>query len=240
MLKKTLQKFLSSPFKYSKLVFLKIFVYPYKYKKREGDYDAERYWNDRFVKYGLDIKGPGDEGDSDRNNLLRYERIKFVLDTILKRYITNFSNLNVLEIGTGTGIITNALKELGVVDYVGVDITSVLFEDLQNRFMNYKFLKLDITTESINGKFDLIVIIDVIEHIVVGDKFKFAMTNLKNSLAKDGMIVIAPIVTKNYITQFYERHWTINNLKENLKDFEYFEPMEWEIDFSQIYLLRKY
>jgi 2-polyprenyl-3-methyl-5-hydroxy-6-metoxy-1,4-benzoquinol methylase len=154
--------------------------------------------------------------------------------------VINFSNPKVLEIGTGTGLTTNALKELGVINYTGVDITDVLFESLQQKFVNYKFLKLDITTDVIDDKFDLIVIIDVIEHIVDDKKFKFAMDSIRNSLNKNGVIVIAPIVGKNYKAQFYERHWNINSLKETLIDFECVESMEWENNFSQIYLLRKF
>jgi SAM-dependent methyltransferase len=239
MLKKTLQKIISNPIRYSKLVFLKALVYPNRYKKEDGDYDAERYWKDRFLKHGLDLRGPGEEGDSERNNIKRYERVKLVLNDLLKRNITNFSNLKVLEIGTGTGLITKALMELGVEDYVGVDITDVLFDDLKAIFKDYKFLKLDITTEFIIGKFDLILIIDVIEHIVEYGKFRFAMNNLKNSLCENGSIVIAPVTEKNYKSQFYERHWTLGNLTETLAHFEYYEPMEWEKGFSQIYMLRK-
>jgi 2-polyprenyl-3-methyl-5-hydroxy-6-metoxy-1,4-benzoquinol methylase len=238
MFKKTIQKFISNPFTYSKLLFLKAFIYPYKYKKGESDYDAEKYWEDRFRKHGLDIRGPGDEGDSEVNNIKRYERVTSIFNEILKSNITDFKNLKVLEIGTGTGIITKALKELGVVNYVGVDITSVLFDDLQKTFSDYKFKKMDISQELINDKFDLIVIIDVIEHIVENAKFKFTMNNLRNSLKKNGLIAIAPIVNESYKAQFYERHWSIKDLKINLPDCDYLNPWDWEKKVSKIYLLR--
>jgi len=236
MLKKTLRKFISAPVRYIRLVFNKMFIYPNRYKKGENDYDAESYWKDRFIRYGLGIQGSGDEGDTILNNIIRYDRVKLVLKEILKRNITNFSNLKVLEIGTGTGLITDALNKLGITDYLGVDITNVLFEDLQNRFSEYKFKKLDITTELIDGKYDLIVIIDVIEHIVTDEKFNFAMTNIKNALSKVGYIVIAPIVEKNYKAQFYERHWTINDIRSILVDCEYSDPVKWG-DESYLYML---
>jgi 2-polyprenyl-3-methyl-5-hydroxy-6-metoxy-1,4-benzoquinol methylase len=239
MLKKTLQKIISNPFAYTKLLFFKTVVYPFKYKKGQNDYDAERYWRDRFVSHGLELRGPGDEGDSERNNLKRYKRVTSILKEELTSKIPDFKNLKVLEIGTGTGLITNALKELGVVNYIGVDITDVLFNDLQKTYLGYQFKKIDVTKDLINDKFDLIVIIDVIEHIVENGKFNFAMNNLKNSLKEHGSIIIAPIVRKNYKSQFYERHWTINNLRESLTEFEYSEPKEWEKGFSQIYMLCK-
>jgi len=88
----------------------------------------------------------------------------------------------------------------------------------------------------IDGKYDLIVIIDVIEHIVTDEKFNFAMTNIKNALSKVGYIVIAPIVEKNYKAQFYERHWTINDIRSILVDCEYSDPVKWG-DESYLYML---
>lgn len=237
-MKKTLQRLISNPFTYSKLLFLKAFIYPFKYKKGESDYNAEKYWEDRFKKHGLDIRGPGDEGDSEKNNYIRYERVSSVLKKVLKSQITNFKNLHVLEIGTGTGMITKTLKELGIVNYVGVDITDVLFDDLQQTYSGYKFKKIDITKSLIDEKFDLIVIIDVIEHIVEDGKLGIAMYNLKCSLGKNGFIAIAPVVDNGYKAQFYERHWTIADIMAQLPEFSYFGPWDWETNVSKFYLLR--
>jgi len=236
ILKRTLKKFTSAPVNYICLVFSKIFIYPKRYKLGQNDYDAESYWKDRFVRYGQDVRGPGDEGDSVKNNIVRYERVKKVVKNILESNISNFSNYKVLEIGVGTGIITDTLNKLGIKDYLGVDITNVLFEDLRNNFSNYEFKRLDITTELIEGKYDLIVIIDVIEHIVTDEKFNFAITNIKNALSEHGYILIAPIVDKNYKAQFYERHWTINDIKFILVNCEYSDPVKWEDD-SYLYVV---
>lgn len=220
------------------LIFLKIFIYPFRYKKGSHDYDAEKYWRDRFSKYGMNIKGAGDEGDSKKNNIKRYERVKNVFKGILKNNIKSFADIKVLEIGVGSGSITDALKELGVLNYQGVDITSVLFDSLGKKYEKYKFSKLDVTSDNINDKYDLIVIIDVIEHIVDEQKFSFAINNIKNSLKNGGFLIIAPVVEKNHKSQFYERHWALADIKNATGDFKICESKVWEENFSKIYLLQ--
>lgn len=238
MFKTLITKFFSNPISFTNIVFRKLFLDPIKYKNGVG-YNAEQYWKDRFVRYKTNIKGPGDEGASKKNNIKRYEHVTNVFTTLCKTHIKEFKNLKVLEIGTGTGLITKAISQLEVKNYVGIDITDCLFPILKKEFPDYKFKKLDITATAIDEKFDLIVIIDVIEHIVEDEKFSFAMTNLKNSLLENGKIIIAPIVKQNFKAQFYERHWTMADLKKIFFDFKYAEPFEWKKNFSKIYLLKK-
>lgn len=231
-----IKKFIANPIRFLKIAYRKIFTDPINYKVGAG-YDAERYWRDRFKRYGRNIKGPGEEGASEKDNAERYKRVTKVFKKICNDNLKNFEHLKVLEIGPGTGLITEAIFELGVRDYLGVDITDALFTMLREKFPSYKFSKLDISTTDIKDKYDLIVIIDVIEHIVEDEKFIFAMNNLKNSLLENGSIVIAPIVEKKRRVQFYERHWSLDDLRKNLPDFKYSKPLEWEKNFSKIFFL---
>ena len=202
LIKKIVIKLLTHPIRYLKIVFLKAIIYPFKYKIG-NDYNAEEYWQDRFMKYGDNIRGPGDEGASEKENKKRYERVLNIFKELCKQFIIDFKHMKILEIGTGTGLITNAIYELGVQHYNGIDITDIIFPMLRKRYKTYNFVKLDITTDYIEGKYDLIVIIDVIEHIVKREKFEFAMNNIKFCLAEGGALIIAPLVEKNFKAQFY-------------------------------------
>jgi 2-polyprenyl-3-methyl-5-hydroxy-6-metoxy-1,4-benzoquinol methylase len=239
VIKKLLNKLLTNPISFTKITFRKLFWDPYKYKAK-NDYKAEEYWRDRFSRYGKSTKGPGDEGASEKDNLKRYQRVTSIFKEEIKKLIKDFEHIRVLEIGTGSGLITEAIFDLGFINYMGIDITDVLFSMLKERFKNYSFTKLDITTKDIIGKFDLIVIIDVIEHIVNSEKFEYAMTNLKNSLTEKGTIIIAPLVDKSFKSQFYERHWSINDIQKLFPGFYFAKPIVWEENFSYLIALNNF
>jgi len=234
---KYFKRFINDPFGFSKLIFAKFFIYPFKYKVGH-DYNAEMYWGDRFNKYQLNIKGPGHEGATVKENKLRYQEVTRKFKNVCLSNIDNISSLNVLEIGVGTGLITKTINELGVTHYTGVDITDVLFNNIQKIFPSYNFIKADITLDSLNDKFDLIVIIDVIEHIVTEEKLKFAFSNLDNCLNDNGFIIIAPLTKKKKKNQFYEYHWTKNDLTP-IAHYKFLEIIEWTKGFSSLIIAQK-
>jgi len=126
----------------------------------------------------------------------------------------DFPTARVLEIGCGTGHYTGLLADLGVSNYVGLDITDVLFPELHERFPQFDFVKQDITTHRVDGKFDLIVMIDVIEHIVEDEKLSSAMEHVKDALAPSGVVVLAPVMQKARDHLFYVRFWSLEELRE--------------------------
>jgi len=238
ILKDYLFRFLQNPIDFLILLINKIFIYPFIYKNG-NDYDAKKYWENRFKKHKLGIKGPGQEGATVFENELRYKRVTEIFISNCKKHISNIETLNVLEIGVGTGLITDALCKLGVTRYLGIDITNVLFIDIQKKFPHYKFLKTDVTTDIIDGKFDVVVIIDVIEHIVTTEKLDFAFSNLNNCLNDNGYILIAPITNQTKKSQFYEHYWTLNDLKP-ISNYQIIESVEWTKNFSNFIIKRKY
>lgn len=173
-----------------------------KYSKR-NDYDASTYWHDRFSKYGLSFKGAGHEGLTEEENKRLYKQARDVFIDTLQKENLDFSNLRILEIGCGNGFYTKLLYDLGIKDYVGIDITDVLFPELKRNFPEFKFIKKDITKDRIEDKFDLILMIDIIEHIVTEDKFTSALDNVKNCLSNNGLFFISPIRKKSKRHLFY-------------------------------------
>ena len=236
--KQIFRKFLSNPIKYPFLVFRKVFIEPKKYKIND-DYKAKEYWENRLGKYGENIKGPGDEGATEKMNRIRYKRIFSIIEEIYFENLSSLKEKNILEIGTGTGLITQIIKDLGFKNYLGVDITDIVFPSLKKRFPNYNFQKTDITTEKIVGEFDLVFIIDVIEHIVNDDKFVFALQNIQDCLKNNGLLVIAPVVEKKFKSQFYEKHWALNDIKDAMPQMIEINDKEWEQNFSKVFVIRK-
>jgi 2-polyprenyl-3-methyl-5-hydroxy-6-metoxy-1,4-benzoquinol methylase len=79
-------------------------------------------------------------------------------------------DMNVLEIGTGTGEVLAALKPKAG---VGTDISGKMIEKAAAKFAtspNLKFLALDIADLNENIKFDYFVLTDVIEHVADAPK----------------------------------------------------------------------
>ena len=218
MIKNNLSRFRKNPLGFIKRVFHKVIIGPSKYS-RDNDYDAEKYWKDRFSKYNLSLKGVGDEGLSEEENKKMYLEAAGVLMDLCKRESIDFQNVNVLEVGCGAGFYAQFFDDLGVKKYTGIDITDALFLELKRNFPRFKFIKKDVTSDRIKGKFDLIIMIDVIEHIVKESRLSSAMENIKDCLADNGIFMISPVnnISKKHL--FYLRSWSIKDIKQRFPGY---------------------
>ncbi len=223
-MKDLLSKFKKDPLGFIKRALYKIVIGPLKYNKG-NDYDAANYWRDRFEKHGQTLKGAGDEGLSEEENKEHYEKAAKVFTSFCMKEGIDFKNSDVLEIGVGTGFYTRLLHDLGVRKYTGVDITDVFFSKHKNNFPQFKFVKKDITVDKLEGKYDLIVMIDVIEHIVNEKKFASAMENVRNSLSDDGIFVVAPVMDEDKKHLFYLSSHSLQDIKNKFPGYRFSEPM---------------
>lgn len=73
--------------------------------------------------------------------------------------------LNIIDLGCGRGWITDALSEYG--DVVGIDLSINTAERL---YPNLKFIQANIVTDEIEGKFDVVVSSEIIEHLSFEDQ----------------------------------------------------------------------
>ena len=217
-MKKIISKFKKDPLGLIKRGLYKLIIGPLKYGKG-NDYNASRYWHDRFSKYGLSFKGAGHEGLAEAQNKKMYEEAAKVFIALCNREDINFHNAKVLEIGCGNGFYTKLLYNLGVKDYIGVDITNVLFPVHRKNFPEFKFIRKDITKDKIEGKFDLILMIDVIQHIVNKDKLTSALDNIKNCLSDNGIFMVSPIKKKSKRHLFYVRWWSLEDIKRQVNGY---------------------
>jgi len=230
--KKIAVKFKNKPFDFFWRGLYKTTIGRFKYGKR-NDYDAARYWEDRFSKYGLSLKGSGDEGLSAEENQQMYAEAATVFVDLCAKEGIDFRQAKVLEIGCGAGSYTQLLYEMGVRSYVGVDITDALFPHHKQKFSQYKFVKKDITMDRLEGQFDVIVMIDVIEHIVNEAKFSFAMENVKSSLQDNGLFIVSPIADESKKHLFYVRTWSLQDIKTRFSGYLFREL----IPFRDNYIL---
>ncbi len=216
------ERFIKNPVGFIKRAVYKTLIGPLKYR-RGNDYNAPQFWYDRFSRYRLDIKGAGDEGLSDEENKRMYEEGGRVFTDLCQKEGFDFSRIKVLEIGCGSGFYTDIFRKLGVKDYTGLDITDVLFPDLTKRYPLFKFIKRDITSDRVDGEFDLVVMIDVIQHIVTEERLSYAMDNVKRCLAPKGVFMVAPVRNVSRKHLFYVRSWSLDDMKKRFPGYTFDE-----------------
>lgn len=224
MVKDLLARFCRDPLGTVKRAFYKLFVATVKYR-RGGGYDARGYWTDRFAKYGMSLRGAGDEGLSEEANRKAYEAARQKFLTVCEGEGVDFENVSVLEIGVGGGFYTSVLRQAGVKRYHGLDITDVLFPKLREEYPDYRFTRKDITTEQIDGTYDLIVMMDVVEHIVEEAKLSAAMRTIKMSLSEKGVIVISGVREKKKRYLFYVQAWRPQDILKYFSGYTHTGPI---------------
>lgn len=131
-----------------------------------------------------------------------------------------------LDIGSGTGFYAKTFLENGGKQYLGIDITDVLFNQLRQELPEFQFRKLDISIQKLNGnlQFDLIVMIDVTQHIKNDDKFFFAMQNIRSHLSEGGILIVTSWLSEKARHSFYEVSRSINAYEREFPGYVFSKP----------------
>ena len=214
----------------------KLFVDPARYG-RKGDYDAEGYWRDRFKRHGAALTGPGDEGLSEQENERMYREAADKLLAKLKAARVDLTTARVLEIGCGNGYFTGLLHAQGTRNYLGVDITDVQFDRFRRQWPEFRFAKMDITQSAPGETFDLVLLIDVIQHIVKESKLAKAFEHVHASLAPGGVFLLSPIMDKKKKHLFYVHWWTQQDVRRYFTGYEFSAPLPFR--YTQLLTLQK-
>ncbi len=130
---------------------------------------------------------------------IKSHRMTYILDQINNRKI---KNLKILDVGCGGGIICEPLARLGAkvtgIDFVPNNIKAAKIHSKKNK-LKIKYIYNDIEKSKLNGKFDLILMFEVLEHL---DNWKKTIKNIKKNLNKNGMIIISTI-NRNLLSKLF-------------------------------------
>lgn len=114
-----------------------------------------------------------------------------------------FDAARVLDVGCGTGYFAGVLNARGVRSYRGIDIVDTLFDKLRTALPGYNFSVHDISRQPIEGTYDLILAMDVLQHIVDDERFASAIRHMQACLAPGGAIIISTYIGDYLQEGFY-------------------------------------
>ncbi|OGU31934.1 MAG: hypothetical protein A2X67_10620 [Ignavibacteria bacterium GWA2_55_11] len=168
-----------------------------------SDYRTTDYWKYRHELFGFDLRGVGDKTKSHQENVRLLEQGARVLLNSCRKAAVAFDRSTVLDIGCGTGHFTKVLQQNGVTNYLGIDIVDTLFEELRTRFPCYRFQQHDISAKPLEGTYDVILAMDVLQHITDETKFCYALANIKSHLSPSGVVIISTYLGSSRRENFY-------------------------------------
>jgi len=127
------------------------------------------------------------------------------------------SGKRILDIGCATGNFINLLKNTNQV--YGIDISKHAIAQCKKRFPkikgNFRYLDLNKEIPEYDKQFDVIFILDVIEHLM---NFEFLSETIKKNINKDGVVVITTpnansatrfLKSKHFTGEYDETHTTL-------------------------------
>ena len=154
-------------------------------------YRPKTFWN-QLLSDSFDLRGVGHFRLSNTENLKMYEEKKKLISNELKKCNIIINDTpNVLEIGCGVGYWTEYLKSLGVKKYTGNDIAEISVTKLKEIYPEYNFIQGDISELPLPAEnYDIVLMIDVTQHITDDSKFDHAMRNIWGSLRHNSYFIV--------------------------------------------------
>ena len=193
--------------------FRKVVIDPFRYGFI--GYDAERYWHDRYEKYRFALCGSGNEALGEYENEAQYRKDTLRLGVLAGEAGVDWLTARVLDIGCGNGQYVKFCHQYGVKNYVGLDITDTLMPYLKRVYPDYAFVVGDCTGGDLawsGFRADVVLMIDVIEHIVSRKKLTQAMDNARAALAPGGVFIVGPVLADSRKRLFYLHNWTAEDI----------------------------
>lgn len=185
-------------------------------------FDYCQYWNHR-LNTKFNIEGVGYIGLGELYNQLLYQNRSDLLEKILNKAFPSLIDINVLELGPGTGIFTEYFNDNGVIKYSAIDIAKKSVCDLSKKYANFHFKQGDIADErNYDGQYDLILAADVLLHVTDEENYQKTINNISTHLKPHGICLLLDPVSIVH-TKSSSPHVVIRDLddvKKVLKSYQ--------------------
>lgn len=155
---------------------------------------------------------------------------------IARTLVKYFEIHTVLDMGCNTGALVKAFEDLGIEAY-GVDVSQAAISNAPEELKEQLYC-LDVTRDKLpfeDGKFDLITILDVLEHL---PHFHWGLCEIKRVLKVDGHVFIS---TSSKLTELFSKmtlhqndpsHVNVHSKQFWIKLFESY-GLEYSYDFPK-------
>jgi SAM-dependent methyltransferase len=156
-------------------------------------FDPTDYWQTRLEE-NPGIEGVGYLGLGPGYNNVLYSLRREVFQRNIRSLDVVPTEMNVLDVGSGTGFYLAQWRELGFRDLTACDLTPVAVDRLAKAFPDVSVQVVDIGDDSIElplAHFDIISAMDMLFHIVDDSRWSQALTNLSGLLRPGGHLVMS-------------------------------------------------
>ena len=140
--------------------------------------DTKVYWEERLNK-SYDLHSVGYKGLGKGYNRFMYKIRRIIFNNFIKK-LNLQKQSEIMDIGSGTGFYIDLWKKAGYKKITGLDITSIAIKNLTNKYPDFTFFELDISSGNLpdfKKQFDCISVKDDLNHKVEDSKFEAAKKN---------------------------------------------------------------
>jgi len=166
-----------------------------KQKQSSAPFTISDYWESRLEE-NFGLHGAGFIGLGREYNNLLYKVRRNVFIRKMKSIDIDFTSLDVLDIGCGTGFYVDLWNRIGARTVTGIDITNIAVRTLKTKYPDRDFYRVDISNqediEKLNAKkYDVVSAFDILFHIVDDKNYDAAIKNIHSILKPNGIFVFS-------------------------------------------------
>lgn len=161
----------------------------------QASFSPNKYWEDR-LSGDFSLQGVGYSLLGTQYNKWSYR----LRDRVLRRTLAiprlSLSNLDVLDVGSGTGFYIDYWRRSRTRSVSGCDLTETSVSRLRAEFPDHNFYQQDIGAEllpELVGKFDVVSAFDILFHIVDEAQYEKAFHNLSQMLRPGGLLCFSEL-----------------------------------------------
>ena len=154
-----------------------------------GRFHPHRYWEARHHARRDSLSAVGHAQLDDETNAEMYEIKRVKLGDMIRRHVANPQGRSLLDAGCGIAMFSSSLVDLGF-DVTGVDVSATALERARSREPRATFVPGSLETLSLGRRFDVVVVVDVLLHVVKERAWRSALAALAAHVCPGGMLVI--------------------------------------------------
>ena len=158
---------------------------------------------------------------------IKYIKENIVNDFKIKNKVKPLHGLNILDIGCGGGLLSEPMARLGG-NIIGIDASEKNIQVAKHRLektkLNIKYLNVTPENFKTNQKFDVILNMEIVEHV---EDIDFFLKSCSKLLKKNGLMFVATInkTVKSYLFAIVGAEYILNWLPVGTHDwFKFVEP----------------